>query len=110
MGNRFLLDAARAHAVVDDPDSRHALTHMQSRHAMADASLDPAVFGRITDNWLEMSLRLLAASRGVREIKDAIARQALAELDAAGIAPASTTYNVVGLPPLRIVAPPRDRT
>ncbi len=107
---QILLDAARAHAVVDDPAARRALSRMQSRYAMADASLDPAVFWRITDNWLEMSLRFLVTSRGVREIKDAITRQVLAELDAAGIAPASATYNVVGLPPLRFAAPPRDRT
>ncbi len=107
---QILLDAARAHAVVDDPDARRALSRMQSRYAMADASLDPAVFWRITDNWLEMSLRFLVVSRGVREIKDAITRQVLNELDAAGITPASATYNVVGLPPLRFAGPPRDRT
>lgn len=99
---RILLEAARAHAVVDDEDARRALARMQSRYAMADASLDPVVFLRLTDNWLELSLRFLVPARGVREVKDRISRQILAELDAAGIGLASATYEIVGIPPLRI--------
>ena len=105
---QILLTAAHGRAVVDDPDARRALAYMRSRYALSDASLEPAVFWRITDNWLEMSLRFLVGSRGVREVKDAISRQILDELDAAGIAPASATYNIVGLPPLRLDRPEGD--
>ncbi len=101
-----LLEAARAHAVVDDPEATAALARMRSRYAMADAALDPAVYWRITDNWLELSLRFLVPHRGVREIKDAISRQVLTGLDAAGIGIASATYDVVGLPPLVITERP----
>lgn len=98
----ILLAAARAHAVVDDPDARAALERMRARYALSDASLDPTVFWRITDNWLELSLRFLVGPRGVREVKDAISRQLLGELDAAGIGLASATYNIARLPPLRL--------
>jgi small-conductance mechanosensitive channel len=91
---RILLDAAREHAVVDDEDARRSLARMQSRYAMADASLDPVVFLRLTDNWLELSLRFLVPARGVREVKDRISRQILAELDAAEIGLASATYDI----------------
>ncbi|WP_298991348.1 mechanosensitive ion channel family protein [uncultured Pseudokineococcus sp.] len=90
-----LLDAARAHAVVDDPGAQAALARMRSRYAMADASLDPAVFWRMTDGWLEMSVRFLVPHRGVRAVKDAMARDVLAGLDAAGIPIASTSVDVV---------------
>ena len=103
---RILLAAASAHAVVDDPAARSALAHMRSRYALADASLDPAVYWRLTDNWLELSLRFLVTARGVREVKDQISRQVLGELDAAGIGLASATYNIVGVPEIRL-APPR---
>lgn len=63
-------------------------------------------FWRITDNWLEMSVRFLVAARGVREVKDAINREILGQLDAADIGLASATYNIVGLPPLRLDRPP----
>lgn len=98
----ILLTAARAHAVVDDPGAEAALARMRSRYAMADASLEPAVYWRITDNWLELSLRFLVHHRGVRDVKDAISRDVLTALDAAGIGIASATYDIVGLPPIRL--------
>lgn len=105
---RILLSAARAHAVVDDPAADRALATMRSRYAMADASLNPAVYWRITDNWLELSLRFLVPHRGVREVKDRISRDVLAQLDAAGIGIASATYDIVGLPPLQLAMQPSD--
>lgn len=101
---RIMLEAAHAHAVVEDAAACQALAAMQSRYALADASLEPAVFWRITDNWLEMSLRFLVESRGVREVKDQISRQVLTGLDAAGIEIASATYDIVGLPSVRLTA------
>jgi len=75
---------------------------------MTDASLEPAVYRRITDNWLELSLRFLVQARGVRGVKDRISRDVLEQLDAAGIGIgiASATYDIGGLPPL----PPRSAT
>ena len=99
----ILLAAARAHAVVDEPAAARALAAMRARYAMADAALDPAVYWRITENWLELSLRFLVPHRGVREVKDRISRDVLGGLDAAGIAIASATYGIVGLPPVELV-------
>ncbi len=56
---QILLAAARAPAITGDPAARRALASMQDRYAMADASLDPAVYWRITDNWLDLSLLFL---------------------------------------------------
>lgn len=86
---------------------RPAMAFMRSRYAMADAALEPAVYLRLTDNWLEMSLRFLVGSRGVREVKDRISRQVLGELEGAGIGMASATYKIVGSPEVRL-APARS--
>lgn len=43
--------------------------------------------------------------RGVREIKDLISRDILAQLDIAGIGLPSATYDIVGLPPVRFAGP-----
>ena len=101
----ILLAAAREHAVLDDPRAEEALAFMRSRYAMADASLAPAVFWRITDNWLELSLRFLVPHRGVREVKDRMSRQILTALDDAGITVASATYEITGVPLVRVVGP-----
>ncbi len=102
---RILLAAASAHAVVNSPEAHQAIQRMRSRYALTDASLEPAVFWRLTDNWLEMSLRFLVPDRGVREIKDAISRDILTGLDHAHIGIASTTYNIVGVPPIVLTDP-----
>lgn len=62
----------------------------------------PRVFVRMTDNWLEMTIRFLTPEHGIRPIKDAMTRAILREFDAAGIAVASASFEVVGLPPLRV--------
>ncbi|MEJ5914702.1 mechanosensitive ion channel family protein [Pseudokineococcus sp. 1T1Z-3] len=95
----ILLTAACDHAVVGDPEAEQALAVMRSRYAMSDASLDPAVFWRLTEQWVELSVRFLAPHRGVRAVKDAIARQVLTGLDEAGIQVATpTALDVVGMP------------
>lgn len=92
---QILLDAANAHAVVEDPDAARALAGMRSRYALADASLDPEVFWRITEGWLELSLRFLVEPRGVRGVKDAMTRDILTAFEERGIEIASPTYRII---------------
>lgn len=65
------------------------------------------MFWRLTDNWLELTVRFLADTHGIRELKDGMTREILEQLDAAGIEVASATYEIVGLPPVRLT---RERT
>jgi hypothetical protein len=44
----------------------------------------------------------MVEERGIRRVKDAMSRDILRELEAAGIGIASATVEVVGLPPLRV--------
>jgi small-conductance mechanosensitive channel len=77
---------------------------MRNRYLMADdVSLEPRVYLRLTDNWIELALRFVAPVHGVRGIKDAMSREILASLAAAGIGIASGTYEIVAMPPLRVV-------
>ena len=79
-----------------------AQREMQRRYFLRAAEMKPRVYWRLTDNWLELSVRFIAEDRGIRELKDTMSREILAGLDAAGIGLASTTFEIVGLPPLRI--------
>ncbi|MGY1634419.1 mechanosensitive ion channel family protein [Geodermatophilus sp. SYSU D01186] len=101
---RILLEAARRHTVAVDEMPAAALERMQRRYFVRGADLEPRVYWRLTDNWLELTVRFLTGVYGVRDVKDAMSRELLAEFDAAGIGLASATYEVVGLPPLRVVA------
>lgn len=64
--------------------------------------LDPRVFLRLTDNWVELAVRFVAATHGVRALKDRMSREIIDALDAAKIGVASGTYAVVQMPTLRV--------
>ena len=83
--------------------SEAALKEMQERYFVAMTDMQPRVFYRLTDNWLELSLRFVVEEHGIRDIKDKMSRQIIDQLDAAGIGIASATYDIVGMPPLKIV-------
>ena len=56
-----------------------------------------------------MTLRFCGPERGMRDVKDAIARGILDRFDEAGIGVASATYDVVGMPPIHVQLEGADR-
>jgi hypothetical protein len=83
------------------------LLTMEKRYFIRRTEMTPRVYLRMTDNWLELTVRFIARDHGIRELKDAMSREVLEALDAAGIGIASATFEVVGLPPLRLERDPR---
>lgn len=101
---QILLEAAREHTREVVAIGAVALQAMLRRFTMVDAEMEPRVFYRITDNWLELGLRFLAPAHGARALKDAISRDILRLFDAEGISIASATYDIIGFPKLRYAA------
>ncbi len=98
----ILLEAAAAHALTSEKIVSREVDRLKQRYGVERIDLDPAVFYRITDNWLELTVRFVADPHGIRTLKDQMSRDILAALDTAGIGIASATYDIVGLPPIRI--------
>ena len=98
----ILITAVRRHALDPKAVTPAAMRLMQENYRVEPLDLDPKVYWRLTDNWLEMSVRFLFDPHGVRNVKDAMSREILAELDAAGIGIASGTYEIVGVPPIEV--------
>jgi small-conductance mechanosensitive channel len=99
----ILRDVARRHTAEIATRASTALEELRRRVFLPDdVSTDPAVYLRLTDNWIELSVRFIAPQRGVRRLKDAMSRDILAGLEAAKIGIASGTYEIVGVPPLRV--------
>jgi small-conductance mechanosensitive channel len=98
---RILLDAARRHGASEHELSTEVLAELQRRDGRPN-NVGPGVYYRLTDNWLELTVRFLVPDHGIREIKDAMSRDILAGLEAAGISIASGTYDIIGLPPIRV--------
>ncbi|HEX6642221.1 MAG TPA: hypothetical protein VF215_13965, partial [Thermoanaerobaculia bacterium] len=84
-------------------DSERARAFLEKKYGVALDPHEPRVFWRITDNWLELTVRFLVPDHGVRAVKDAVSRDVLREFAAAGIGIASATIAVVEAPPIRIV-------
>lgn len=99
---RILLDVARGHTVSTGELGEAALREMEKRYFVKAREMRPAVFYRLTDNWLELTVRFIAPTHAIRELKDAMTRQILRALTAAGIGIASTTIDIVGLPAVRV--------
>jgi small-conductance mechanosensitive channel len=81
------------------------LERLKERFFIESADIPPRVYLRITDNWVELAVRFLCPTHDIRDLKSRIGRQILAGLDEAKIGIASSTYDVVGLPPIRVEGP-----
>jgi small-conductance mechanosensitive channel len=102
----ILLEAGRKHAVKATDLREDEIAELQRRFLLRPAEMEPRVYYRLTDSWIDMTLRFLAHDYGVRARKDAMSRYIIDEFDRAGISIASGTYEIVGLPPIRVASAP----
>ena len=100
---QILIEAAERHGVPVSELSADALVELQRRYFLKATDVRSRVYFRLTDNWLELIVRFVVREHGIREQKDAISRDVLASFERAGIAIASATFEVVSMPPVRLV-------
>jgi small-conductance mechanosensitive channel len=98
----ILLDATGKWTQDIAADATAAMDQFAWRYAIQSQPVEPKVYYRLTDNWLELTVRFIAPVRGVRELKDELSREFLREFDAAGIELASATFEIVGFPELKV--------
>ena len=100
----ILLDIARKHTQDIQDMSKPDRDELARRYFVDSPSIEPRVFLRMTDNWIELAVRFVCKEHGVRGLKDAMTRDILEQFDAANLQIASTTFEIVGLPPLKLTA------
>ena len=99
----ILLDAARRHTAEFVEKARPALEKLREKYVLAlEIALEPRVYLRLTDNWMELTLRFTGPVHGIRGIKDVMARDIIAAFVEAKLEIASGTYEIVGIPPIRV--------
>ncbi len=74
--------------------AKRAIEQMRRSFPMPETDLEPRVFVRLTDNWVELSARFVVPVRTARRVKDDLSRHILRDLRAAGIEIASSTATV----------------
>jgi small-conductance mechanosensitive channel len=98
----IMLAAVRKHTEDISRLAEPELALLKSRYFIEPDQTQPRAFLRITDNWVELSVRFLCRTHDIRGLKDRISREILSNLEAAKIGIASSTYDIVGLPPVRV--------
>lgn len=104
---QIMLDAVRKHTQDIANLAQSELDRLKKEYFIDSADIAPRVFLRITDNWVELAVRFLCSTHNIRGLKDAISREILSGLEAAKIGIASGTYEIVGVPPIRIEGLPQ---
>ena len=99
---RILLETAGKHTVSISSLSDENLRELRRRYMMKPADTDPKVYYHLTDNWLDLTVRFLALDHSIRELKDSISRDILQEFEKAGIEIGAATFELVGLPAVRV--------
>ncbi|MEZ5411117.1 MAG: mechanosensitive ion channel [Acidimicrobiales bacterium] len=80
-------------------DARRAVEQMRRSYPIPPTDLEPRVFVRATDNWIELAARFVVPVRAARGAKDEVSRRVIEGLQAAGIEVASATSTVTVRPP-----------
>ncbi|HWH06462.1 MAG TPA: hypothetical protein VNT23_08505, partial [Gaiellaceae bacterium] len=88
------LRARRTGTTKRTEDAERAIAEMRSRYPVPRTELEPRVFMRVTDNWVELSARFVVPVRRARSVKDALTRRISERFEAAGIEFASETLDV----------------
>jgi small-conductance mechanosensitive channel len=101
----IVLEAAREATSGIMDEGRRALSGMRERYLIHAGDLEPRCFVRLTDNWVELSVRFLVKAWGVRELKDRMSRRILERFRAEGIEVASSTFELVRAPALELRGP-----
>jgi small-conductance mechanosensitive channel len=91
-GEQILLDEARR-ASASEPGA-DAMSSVARNYPIAHADVEPRVFVRVTDDWIELAARFVVHVRTARRVKDEMTRRVLDRFDAAGLRVAARTLDV----------------
>ena len=105
----ILIAAAEKETVKIEELAEPTLKVLQERFKVRSVDIKPHVYMRLTDNWVELSVRFLVKDHDIRGLKNRMSREVIAELDKAKIGIASGTYEIVGMPPIRIAMDPQEQ-
>ena len=95
----IILEAANGQARTAKRLGKDEIGRLEQRFGIEAGEIDPRVFWRITEDWMELTVRFLGPDHGIRHIKDRMTREIIAGLEKAKIAIAATRQEGVTLEP-----------
>jgi small-conductance mechanosensitive channel len=101
-GREILLEEVEEATRPFREESAGALREMTSRYLVQQSEVEPRVFLRLTDNWIELAARFVIPVRSARALKSGVSENVLRRYAQEGVTVASATSEIVGFPPLRV--------
>jgi small-conductance mechanosensitive channel len=92
---RIMLDSGNKHALSGERLGKAEVTRLENRFGIDVGEIEPRVFWRITENWLEMTVRFLGPDHGIRDIKDEMTRDIMAGFEDSKIVIAAVRQEAV---------------
>jgi small-conductance mechanosensitive channel len=108
---QIMIDAVQQHPLYQEllPKAQEQRRRTRREYAIKITPLEPRVFVRLTDNWIELGLVYPVDTDSRRTFRSEISQQTLAGFAAAGITVASQTMAIVQFPPTVLTKLSPDR-
>lgn len=106
----IMLAATKKYILDISQMSQEAVKKLEGDYFVNVEDFEPKVYYRITDNWLELTIRFIVGEHRIRDVKSSISREMLKHFNENGIGIASATYDIVGFPPVRFENAPPNKT
>jgi small-conductance mechanosensitive channel len=87
--------AAATHALSREKIGEEELRRLEQRFGIDVGEINPQVFWRITEDWLELTVRFLGPDHGIRGIKDGMTRDIIAGFQKTGVLIGATRQEAV---------------
>nr|NUR37103.1 mechanosensitive ion channel [Sphingomonas sp.] len=98
---KCILSAAARHALSRAKVGDEEVRRIEQRFGVDIGDIDPKIFWRITENWLELTVRFLGPDHGIRGIKDMMTRDIIAGFTRDGVDIGATRQEAVSARPVR---------
>jgi small-conductance mechanosensitive channel len=92
---KCIRDAAARHALSREKIGEEELRRLEQRFGIDVGEINPQVFWRITEDWLELTVRFLGPDHGIRGIKDGMTRDIIAGFQKTGVLIGATRQQAV---------------
>ena len=92
---KCILAAAAKHAMSGKKIGEEEVKRLEQRFGIEVGEIDPKVFWRITEDWLELTVRFLGPDHGIRRIKDQMTRDIMAGFAKKGVEIGATRQEAV---------------
>lgn len=102
LAERIVLECADSITEKFQDQSAEVRDGLEKKYGIRVDDTKTRVFYRLTDNWIELTVRFIVQEHGVRDVKDAMSRKILGQFEQQGLDIASATYDIVRLPKLEL--------